>query len=128
MESISAVKGIDVKAPGSQPETHNVENQKNNLAKEKSHEENLKLVERGSNLLQKDEVTELEHVAKAIEGLAMARDWSIKIKVDNQSDQTVVQVISKDDGKVIRQFPPDELLNLADKMEEMVGVLINEKA
>ena len=40
----------------------------------------------------------------------------------------MVKVISEEDGKVIREIPPKELLDLAAKMEEMTGALLNENA
>ena len=40
----------------------------------------------------------------------------------------MVQVISKADGKVIREIPSEELLDLAAKMDEVVGVIFNKNA
>ncbi|HDR14137.1 MAG TPA: flagellar biosynthesis protein FlaG, partial [Desulfobacteraceae bacterium] len=36
-----------------------------------------------------------------------------------------VRVLSRESGEVIREIPPEEMLNLAAKMEEMTGALFN---
>ncbi|MBN2418729.1 MAG: flagellar protein FlaG [Deltaproteobacteria bacterium] len=50
----------------------------------------------------------------------------IQIKVDNKTGDVVVKVISKEDGKVIREIPPEELLALAAKMEELSGAFFDQ--
>jgi len=37
----------------------------------------------------------------------------------------VVKVINKETGKVIRQIPPEEMLKIAKRMEEMSGILLD---
>jgi flagellar protein FlaG len=41
--------------------------------------------------------------------------------------QTVVRVVDKDTGKLIRQIPPQELLDLAAKLEDMMGMLFDKQ-
>ncbi len=47
--------------------------------------------------------------------------------VDEATKREVVKVIDKDTKEVIRQFPPEEILNMLQKMYEMLGVLIDKK-
>ncbi|MBW1731840.1 MAG: flagellar protein FlaG [Deltaproteobacteria bacterium] len=70
----------------------------------------------------------LERVAKAMADYIESIQRDLHIKIDDRTDQVVIQVISKSDGKVIRQVPPQELLKLAAKMEEMVGVFFDKNA
>jgi flagellar protein FlaG len=55
---------------------------------------------------------------------SMQRD--IKIKVDNDTGNIVVKVISEENGKVIRQIPSEEMLALAANMEELSGAFFDQ--
>ena len=70
----------------------------------------------------------LERIAKAIADYVQSIQRDLHIKIDDKTDQTVIQVISKKDGKVIRQVPPEELLKIAAKIEQMVGILLDKNA
>jgi flagellar protein FlaG len=52
----------------------------------------------------------------------------LKIQVHKDTGNLMVKIISAEDGKTIREIPPEELLNLAAKMDEMLGALFNIKA
>ncbi len=77
---------------------------------------------------QKIEEQKLEKVAKAMENFIRSIQRDLKIKVHKETGRLMVQVISAEDGKVVREIPPEELLNLAAKMEEMVGILFETEA
>lgn len=47
--------------------------------------------------------------------------------IDETTHREVVKVIDKDTKEVIRQFPPEEILTMLQKMYEMLGVLIDKK-
>lgn len=47
--------------------------------------------------------------------------------IDEATNREVVKVIDKDTKEVIRQFPPEEILNMLQKMYEMLGILIDKK-
>jgi len=70
----------------------------------------------------------LERIAKAMSDYIRSIQRDLHIKIDDQTDKVVIQVISKSDGKIIRQVPPEELLKIAAKIEEMVGVLFDKSA
>ncbi len=74
------------------------------------------------------EQKKLEKMAKAMENFIMSIQRDLRIKVHRETGRLMVQVISAEDGKVIREIPPEELLNLAAKMEEMVGILFDTAA
>ena len=42
--------------------------------------------------------------------------------------QIMVKVISKQDGKIIREVPSEELLNVVAKIDKMIGILFYGKA
>jgi len=70
----------------------------------------------------------LERIARAIGDYVESIQRDLHIKVDDQSEKVVIQVISKSSGKVIRQIPPEEMLKIASKIEEMMGVLFDKSA
>ena len=52
----------------------------------------------------------------------------IQFTVDSRTGKQVVIVAEKETGRVIRQIPPEEMLELAAKMKELVGIIYNGKA
>ena len=70
----------------------------------------------------------LERIAEAMDNYVRSIQRELKIQVHDGTGDIMVKVISEEDGKVIREIPPKELLDLAAKMEEMTGALLNENA
>jgi flagellar protein FlaG len=54
----------------------------------------------------------LERAAAAVNDALRAADTHVNLQIDQDSEQVVVKVL-KESGEVIRQFPPQELLELA---------------
>jgi flagellar protein FlaG len=50
-----------------------------------------------------------------------------KLVYERDYDTFVVQVLRKDTGDLIRQIPPQELLELSKRLQELVGILFKEK-
>ncbi|RLB44256.1 MAG: hypothetical protein DRH12_00385 [Deltaproteobacteria bacterium] len=70
----------------------------------------------------------LQRIASAMSDYIESIQRDLRIRVDDQTENIVIEVISKSSGKVIRQIPPEELLKLAARMEEMVGVFFEKSA
>ena len=70
----------------------------------------------------------IERIAEAMDSYVRSIKRDLKIQVHNPTGKIIVKVISSEDGKVIREIPPRELLDLAAKMERMTGILFNENA
>ncbi len=51
----------------------------------------------------------------------------MKMEVDEELDVTVVKIIDKETNKVIRQVPPEYMLELLRKFDEMLGLLVSER-
>lgn len=47
--------------------------------------------------------------------------------VDETTKRNVVKIIDKDTKEVIRQYPPEEILNMLQKMYEMLGIFVDQK-
>lgn len=72
--------------------------------------------------------TQIEHIARKLDKYVKSMQRDLKIQIHQGTGNIMVKVISSEDGKVIREVPPEELLNLAAKMEQMVGALLNMNA
>ena len=55
-----------------------------------------------------------------------ARD--VRVVVDRERDRVVIEVVDREKGQVLRRIPPEELLALADTMEELRGLLLRDRA
>ena len=70
----------------------------------------------------------IEQIAQAMEDYVNSIQRDLKIQGHEDTGNVMVKIISAEDGKTIREIPPEELLNLAAKMDEMLGALFNSKA
>jgi flagellar protein FlaG len=52
----------------------------------------------------------------------------LQFLVDKDADKTVVKVVDMDTDEVIRQFPPESILELSKKMSEINGNIFNTEA
>lgn len=55
-------------------------------------------------------------------------DSRLKIEVDDETGRVVVKVVQQDTEKVIRQIPPEELLQLQKYLSSLKGILLQEQA
>ncbi|MBW1723331.1 MAG: flagellar protein FlaG [Deltaproteobacteria bacterium] len=67
----------------------------------------------------------IERIAEAMDKYLKSMQTNLKIQVHKPTGSIIIKVLSGD-GKVIREIPPEEMLNLAAKMEEMTGLFFNE--
>ena len=51
-------------------------------------------------------------------------DVELKFRKD-ESGKMVVQILDRSNGKVIRQIPPENLIKVRDKLEELRGILFD---
>ena len=69
----------------------------------------------------------ISRIADAMENYVQSIQRDIKIQVHEETGSIMVQVTSQESGKVIREIPAKELLDLAARMEELAGTLFDEK-
>ncbi len=65
-----------------------------------------------------------EKLEKTLEEIQHNR---LEFSIHEETGRTVIKVIDQQTGKVIKQLPPEEVLDLAAKLEEMSGVLFDRK-
>ena len=67
-------------------------------------------------------------VKEAIDNIVSSANYfNRKIKLEIDQDIVVVKVIDGDTGKVIRQIPPQELVELSKNAIDLKGLLINKE-
>lgn len=52
---------------------------------------------------------------------------SVRFNLHHDSGQVQVNVVNTDSGKVIREIPPSEVLDMAERIRDFIGVLLDEK-
>ena len=66
----------------------------------------------------------VERIRMQVQGLQRDLNFS----VDDSTGQVVVQVLDGDSGKVVRQIPSEDILRLAERLDEMRSLLFEAKA
>lgn len=56
-----------------------------------------------------------------------ALNIGIRFRLHEQSDRFMVQIVNKLDDEVIKEIPSEQLLNLVGQIQEMIGVLVDER-
>jgi flagellar protein FlaG len=52
-------------------------------------------------------------------------NWNIRIRVDDDTDRIVTQIIDPDKNEIIKQIPPQELLEIMSRLRNIVGLLLD---
>ena len=72
---------------------------------------------------------ELEAVVADIEENLAFMNSHFTFAIDSDSKEAIVQVVERDTGRVVRQIPPEELLDIRTAFKELVsGILLNRQA
>lgn len=68
---------------------------------------------------------ELDQIATGLENYLSSTGRKLSFHIHEESDQLQVNVIDQDTDKVIKQIPPDEILELAASIEKTVGIFLD---
>ena len=60
--------------------------------------------------------------------MQMMRNVGLQFSVHEATGRTMVKVVDNETENLIREIPPEELLDVADKIGEMLGILFDKKA
>jgi uncharacterized FlaG/YvyC family protein len=69
----------------------------------------------------------IARISELMDSYVRSIQRDIKIQVNNETGDIMVKVISQETGKVIREIPSQEMLELAARMEEISGVFFDQK-
>lgn len=70
---------------------------------------------------------ETEQAVERMNAFLRSGDSHIQFALHEKSKQMMVEVINNETQEVVRTFPPKELLDLAAKIGDMVGALVDKK-
>lgn len=51
----------------------------------------------------------------------------LDFKIDEATNRIMIKVIDTETNKVVKEIPPEQLIRLAAKIQEMVGLLVDEE-
>ncbi len=66
-------------------------------------------------------------VVEDVQQYLLEHNIQLSFSLHDKTGDLVVRVLDKDTGEVIRQIPPEEMLRLREKLEQLTGVLLNGK-
>ena len=72
-----------------------------------------------------------EQLQKALAALKQAvpdKSSALQFSLDESSGQTIARVVDSETGELIRQIPSKELLEIAQAIDKMQGMLLKQKA
>ena len=78
--------------------------------------------------VKKIDESQVKELAEKINDHVKLFSTRLEFSYDIEKGRSQIKVLDKDSGRVIRQIPPEEMLSLIDKMEEIAGLIFNEEA
>lgn len=66
-----------------------------------------------------------EELLKQIKALTEDGLYSVRFERDSNSDQMIVKIVDSDTNEVVRQIPPEDLINLSKRLNELSGNIVN---
>lgn len=73
----------------------------------------------------KTSMEELEESLEKLNSTAEAFNVKLKFSIDERTDRIVVKVIERDTEKVIREIPPEQVLNMVAQIQNLIGVFVD---
>ncbi len=71
-------------------------------------------------------MVEREELVKPVQQInEVLRRYGVEFQLSEDSGRTVIRLIDRENGELIRQIPPEEALNAAQRLEEVKGRLFS---
>jgi flagellar protein FlaG len=96
-----------------------IQQRNNDVLKENEKKDNRK------NELDKNSIKE---ISEALNNIVDITSKGLRFKVHDESQRIYVEVVNTKTNEVIKEIPPKELLDLASRIEKMVGLFVDEHA
>lgn len=78
--------------------------------------------------LHKPSLVELSELATNVQkNMNIMHNVDLQFSVNKDSGRIMITVTEEATGKIIREIPPSELVKFADKFEEMLGMIFDQK-
>ncbi len=65
-----------------------------------------------------------EEIMSRIKEITQDGVYSVRFETDDATDKLVVRVVDQETGDVIRQIPPEDLLGITQRLEDLRGNII----
>jgi flagellar protein FlaG len=75
-----------------------------------------------------DERSKVDELLKKMNIVMNAMDILARFSIHEATHQVMVKMVNVETGLVIREIPPLKVLDMVAKMQEMVGLLVDERA
>jgi len=69
----------------------------------------------------------LQESVNALNKTLEAIDKKYEFSIHEETDRPVVRVYDRNSGEIIKQIPPEEVLNILTKIRELIGIFIDER-
>jgi flagellar protein FlaG len=69
----------------------------------------------------------LQEIIEKLNQIVDLYNKQIHFKVHKEAQQLMVQVMDKESNKIIAEYPPKELLDLAVRIKEVIGLFVDKK-
>ncbi len=107
------VESVGMSGEQLQPRPSTVERARDSSFKASAEPEKLEKLVSSSEVLDK------------IKALSEDGRYSVRFEKDKDGGDLVIKVVDAESGETIRQFPPEEVLDAAKKIEEFRGLVLN---
>lgn len=74
---------------------------------------------------QKENKVQPEELLGQINSLTEDGTYSVRFEKDSGSNQMIVKIVDSSTDEVIRQIPPESLLNLSKQLDQLSGNIVN---
>jgi uncharacterized FlaG/YvyC family protein len=64
----------------------------------------------------------VEHFDEIVQGL----QFDLRYKVDDKTDEVIIMILEKGTDKLIRQVPPEAILKLKQRINDLLGIIYDE--
>ena len=99
------------------------------LAKPKqSYEKQSEPAASSSKSVDKTQEPDPEALVEDLKDFAARNNISLSFEVDKATGRTVIKIMDKETDRVLRQLPPEELLDLAASLDDWAGHFLNARA
>jgi len=69
-----------------------------------------------------------EIISRLLNEILKSLNWNIRIRVDKSTETIVTQIVDTEKNEIIKQIPPQELLEIMSRLKRLVGLLLDREA
>ncbi len=117
-------------AKGSEVDFHLITQVERSLRPDRGAESVRKNIEQRTRELVQEARLSNDELQRIIQEIRRKLDYLnryLKIDIDDQLEIPVVKIFERDTNRLIRQIPPEHLLSLMKRIDQMLGILLNER-